>query len=45
MAPVKKLTKKEIGLHQRSWISPDILGAINERHKLYQVCIEEKSPD
>ena len=25
MAPVKKLTKKEISLQQRPWITPDIL--------------------
>ena len=36
MAPMKKLTKKEIGLQQRSWITPDIMAAINERNKLYK---------
>ena len=45
MAPVKKLTKKEIGLQQRPWITPDILTAIYERNKLYKEFIEEKSPD
>ena len=45
MAPVKKLTKKEIGLQQRPWITPDMLAAINERNKLYTEFIEDKSPD
>ena len=45
MAPVKKLTKKEIGLQQRPWITPDILAAINELNKLDKGFIEEKSPD
>ena len=42
MAPVKKLTKKEIGLQQRPWITPDIISTINERNKLYKEFIEEK---
>ena len=45
MAPVKRLTKKEIGLQQRPWITPDIMSDINERNKLYKEFIEEKSPD
>ena len=45
MAPVKKLTKKEIGLQQRPWITPDILAAINERNQLYKEFIDEKSPN
>ena len=45
MAPVKRLAKKEIGLQQRPWITPDIMSAINERNKLYKEFIEEKSPD
>ena len=45
MAPVKKLTKKEIGLQQHPWITPDILTTINKRNKLYKEFIEEKSPD
>ena len=40
MAPVKRLTKKEIGLQQRPWITPDIMSAINERNKLYKEFIE-----
>ena len=43
MAPVKKLTKKEIGLKQRPWITLDILAAINERNKLYKEFIDEKT--
>ena len=35
MVPLKKLIKKEIGLQQRPWITPDIIAAINERNKLY----------
>ena len=42
MAPVKRLTKKEIGLQQSPWITPDIMSAINERNKLYKEFIEEK---
>ena len=45
MAPLKKLTKKEIGLQQRPWITPDIIAAINERNKLYKEFLEEKTPD
>ena len=45
MAPVKKLTKKEIGLQQRPWITPDILAAINERDKFYKEFLKEKGPD
>ena len=45
MAPVKRLTEKEIGLQQRPWITPDIMPVINERNKLYKEFIEEKSPD
>ena len=43
MAPVKKLTKKEIGLQQRPWITPDIFAAINERSQLYNEFIDENS--
>ena len=39
------LTKKEIGLQQRPWITPDIISDINERNKLYKEYIEEKNPD
>ena len=45
MAPLKRLTKKEIGLQQRPWITPDIMSAINERNKLYKEFVDEKSPD
>ena len=45
MAPMKRLTKKEIGLQQRPWITPDIMSAINGRNKLYKEFIEEKRPD
>ena len=45
MAPVKRLTKQEIGLQQRPLITPDIMFAINERNKLYKEFIEEKRPD
>ena len=43
MAPVKKLTKKEIGLKQRPWITPDILAAVNKRNKFYKEFIDEKT--
>ena len=42
MAPLKKLTKKEIGIQQRPWITPDIIAAINERNKLYKEFLEEE---
>ena len=45
MAPVKRLTKKQIGLQQRPWITPDTMSAINERNKFYKGFIEEKRPD
>ena len=45
MAPVKKLTKNEIVLQQRPWITPDILAAINEWNKFYKEFLEEKFPD
>ena len=45
MATVKKLTKKEIGLQQHPWITSEIVAATNERNKLYQEFIEEKSLD
>ena len=45
MAPFKKLTKKEIALQQRPWITPDIIAAINERNKLYKEFLEETDPD
>ena len=35
MAPVRRLTKKEIGLQQRPWITPDIVSAIT-RFILYK---------
>ena len=45
MAPLKKLTKKEIALQQRPWITPDIIAAVNERNKLHKEFLEEKNPD
>ena len=45
IAPVKKLTKNEIGLQQRPWITPDILSAVNERNTFYKEFLEEKVPD
>ena len=45
MAPVKRLTKKELGLKQPPWITPDIMSSIKEGNKLYKAFIEEKNPD
>ena len=42
MAPVKKLTKKEIGLQQRPWITRDILTLMSERDKLLREFLDEK---
>ena len=36
MAPYKKLTKKEISLKQKPWISPGILRSMQTRDKLYR---------
>ena len=44
MAPVKRLTKKEIGLQQRPWITHDILTSMSERDKLYKEFLDEKNP-
>ena len=44
MAPVKRLTKKEIGLQQRPWINPNILSAMVERDKLCKDFLDEKCP-
>ena len=44
MAPVKKLSRKEIGLQQRPWITADILSAINEKNKLHKEFVEERNP-
>lgn len=35
MAPYKKLTKKELSLKQKPWISPGILKSMTVRDKLY----------
>ena len=44
MAPVKKLTQKEIGLQERPWINNTILAAVFERDKLYKDYLEETDP-
>ena len=36
MAPIKKMTRKEIGLQERPWINHDILVAMSERNKLHK---------
>ena len=36
MAPIKKMTRKEIGLQERPWINHIILEAMSERDKLYK---------
>ena len=42
MAPLKRLTKREIGLKQRPWITPDILRKMKERDKFYNKYAKER---
>ena len=44
MAPIKKITRKEIGLQERPWINHDILVAMSERNKLHKDFLLEKNP-
>ena len=44
MAPVKRLTKKEIQLKKRPWITHGILASINDRDKLYKEFTKEIDP-
>ena len=44
MAPVKKMTRKEIGLKERPWINHIILAAMFERDKLHKDFLDEKNP-
>ena len=43
MAPVQKLTKKEIGLSNRPWITFGILASMKQRYKLYKEYTLEKT--
>ena len=45
MAPFKKLTKKEISLKQKPWISPGILKSMHERDKIYKDIATETDPN
>ena len=42
MAHLKRLTKREIGLKQRPWITPDILRKMKERDKFYNKYANER---
>jgi len=44
MAPIKKLTKKEIGLKKSPWVTSGILKSIKERDMLYKSFTLEKDP-
>ena len=44
MAPFKKLTKKEINLQQKPWISKGILNSMKKRDTFYKDFIKEKNP-
>ena len=44
MAPVKKLTQKEIGLKKSPWITHGILKSMNQRDYLYKKFTIEKDP-
>ena len=43
MAPVKKMTRKEIGLQERPWINHILLVGMFERNKLHKDFLEEKN--
>ena len=43
MAPIKKMTRKEIGLQERPWINHDIFVAMSERNKLHKDFLLEKN--
>ena len=43
MAPIKKMTRKEIGLQECPWINHDILVAMSERNKLHKSFLLEKN--
>ena len=44
MAPIKKLTKKEVRLQKRPWITNGILISMKNRDKTYKEFIKEKDP-
>ena len=44
MAPVKKLTKKEVRLQKRPWITNGILISMKGRDKKYKEFVKEKDP-
>lgn len=41
MAPIKRLTKREIGLKQRPWITTDILKSMKERDSIHKRYVKE----
>ena len=45
MAPMKKLSKKEIGLKQSPWITFGLLSSMKDRNYLYRMHINEKNRD
>ena len=44
-APCRKLSKHEIKLSTKAWITKDILAKIRYRHKLYSQIMKSKQPD
>ena len=44
MAPMKRLSNKEIGLKQRPWITSDILKHMIERDQMYKNYVNETDP-
>ena len=44
MAPIRRLTKKEINLKQNPWITRGILKSMSSRDKLYKEFSKEKDP-
>ena len=45
LAPMKRLTNREVGLKQRPWITPDILRKMKERDKFYNKYTKEIDPN
>ena len=44
MAPIKRLTNREIGLKQRPWITREILNLMKERDNFHKNYLSEKDP-
>ena len=45
LAPIKRLSKREVGLKQRPWITPGILKKMKERDQFYNKYAKESEPN